>query len=236
LGQGATASEGISEIDLSGTNIVIRSNFVTFGAGLLFRNSATNALSGTSIGSAFDNFDGLGRDDRVRYDSPTFAGFQISGSALQGDSIDVALRYSADLDGTKVAAGVALAHLSSTSTTIDTQLSGSVSVLLENGFNATVAGGMRDVKGGTLDDPVFYYVKLGYRASMFDIGKTSFASRRRARTTSLLMATRPLSMALAWRRGSTTGSPRYTVVTGFTNWTVRASASTTLPSAWSAPS
>lgn len=175
MGQGATASEGISEIDLSGTNIVIRSNFGTFGAGLLFRDSDTNALTTTSIGSAFDNFDGLGRDERVRYDSPTFAGFQLSGSALQGNSTDVALRYSGDLNGTKVAAGVAPANRSSTSTTIDTQLSGSGSVLLENGFNATVAGGMRDLKDGTSDDPDFYYVTLGYQASLFNEGKTYFS-------------------------------------------------------------
>jgi hypothetical protein len=175
LGQGNTATEGISEIDLSGTNTVVRSNFGTFGGGLLFRNSTTGALSATAIGNVFDNFDGLGRDDRIRYDTPQFADFELSGSVVQGSSSDIALRYGGDFDGTKVVAGVGLASLNSTSATIDNQVSGSASILFENGINLTGAAGVRDMKTAGADDPDFYYGKAGYQTSLTDLGKTSFS-------------------------------------------------------------
>ncbi len=139
LGQGNTASEGASEIDLSGTNIVTRSNFGTLGGGLLFRNSGTNALSTVSVGNAFDSFDGLSRNDRIRYDTPGFGGIRLSASAVQGGATDFALRYAADYGGTKVAAGAAVANRSSTSSTVERQWNGSGSVLLQNGVNLTVA-------------------------------------------------------------------------------------------------
>ena len=175
LGQGNTASEGTSETDLSGTNVVVRSNFGTFGAGILFRNSTTNALSAVSVGSAFDNFDGLSRDDRIRYDTPSFGGFKVSGSWLQGGATDIALRYSAGFGGAKFAASVALADTGGTSTTIDETYNGSASVLLRNGLNFTIAGGVRDFKANGSSDSDFFYGKLGYQFSPFRVGKTAFS-------------------------------------------------------------
>lgn len=70
---------------------------------------------------------------------------------------------------------MAVANLASTSTTIDTQWNGSASVLLGNGINLTVAGGTRNLKDSASNDPVYYYGKVGYRASLFDVGKTSFS-------------------------------------------------------------
>lgn len=175
LGQGATSTEDVSEADLSGTRIVTRSNFGTFGGGVLFRNSSTGALTTVAVGNVFDNFDGLGRDERIRYDSPRFSGFQLSGGLLQGGTTDFALNYGGEFSGTKVIARAGLANQSSTSSTVDRQWSGSGSVLLENGLSLTVAAGTRDLKAAASDDPVFYYGKVGYSVSWFEIGNTSFS-------------------------------------------------------------
>ena len=78
LGQGPTASDGTAEVDLSGTSIA--SNSVSFngiGGGIQFRNERTRAVL-VSNGSVFTNIDGLSRNDRIRYDSPTFAGFSLA--------------------------------------------------------------------------------------------------------------------------------------------------------------
>ena len=64
LGQGDTASNGTSEVDLSGTSVIAYSAVEDFAGGLEFEN-------GQRIGAAFSNYDGLSRDDRVRYDTPT---------------------------------------------------------------------------------------------------------------------------------------------------------------------
>ena len=51
----------------------------------------------------FDTQDGLSRDDRIRYDSPTFAGTKLSTSWVDGDEWDLAARYGREFDGTEVA-------------------------------------------------------------------------------------------------------------------------------------
>ncbi len=174
LGQGWTASEGTSEVDLSGTDLAGYSDTSVIAGGMIFRDSM-GALSGPTIGSVFKNFDGLGRDDRIRYDTPVFAGFKLSASLTQGDGVDAALRYSADYDGTKVAA--ALAYVDP-ETSVEDQINGSFSVLFSNGFNLTFAAGTQDIDAG--EDPTFYYAKAGYRsgsnAFSFDIHQSEDAA------------------------------------------------------------
>jgi hypothetical protein len=66
-----------------------------------------DAAFGPEVGSVFNFMDGKVRDDRVRYDSPLWNGFQFSTSAIDGGAFDIALRYGADIFGTTVIAGVA---------------------------------------------------------------------------------------------------------------------------------
>jgi hypothetical protein len=174
VGQGSTASDGISEIDMSGTDLVGYSAVADMAGGVLFSTS-TGPLSAITVGSVFSNMDGLSRDDRVRYDTPNFAGFSLSGSLVSGGAGDVAVRYSGDHGGTKVAAGVAYANQSSISSSVDTTVNGSLSVLLENGLNLTAAAGMQEASASGRDDPMFYYGKLGYRADVFPVGITALS-------------------------------------------------------------
>ena len=62
---------------------------------------------GPEVGSVFFFFDGKVRDDRIRYDSPVWNGFQLSTSAIDGGAYDIALRYGADWWGTTVTAALA---------------------------------------------------------------------------------------------------------------------------------
>ncbi len=79
-GQGTMASDDSAEQDLSGTTMTTYTGFRSLAGGFQFRNAANGALSGVDIGDAFDNFDGNSRKGRVRYDTPTFAGFVLSAS------------------------------------------------------------------------------------------------------------------------------------------------------------
>jgi len=169
VGQGDTASNGTSEVDLSGTSVVAYSGIADMAGGLEFSTDSTGAI-GPQINAAFSNFDGLSRDDRLRYDTPRFGGFMASASVIDGGSWDVAGRFSGDVSGTKVAGAVAYADANSRQGF--EQLNGSVSVLLPMGLNFTAAAGTRDVKGGG-DDPVFYYGKLGYKFDAIDFGGTA---------------------------------------------------------------
>jgi uncharacterized coiled-coil protein SlyX len=177
LGWGSTASDGTSEMDLSGTGVVGYSSVGDMAGGQLFYNSNINALSGTAIGDVFSNMDGLGRDERIRYDSPNFNGFTGSVSYIADGGGDFAVRYAAKMDAFKLAAAAAFANPGSTDNEneIDDQLAGSVSVLHDSGFNGTFAMGMRDHKSGR-DDGGFFYTKFGYRGRWCPLGVTSLSA------------------------------------------------------------
>jgi predicted porin len=111
LGQGDTASNGTSEVDLSGTDVINYSSIEDMAGGFIFRDDNDNILqtgfqSGgpddlkdTSIGRAFSNFDGLSRDDRIRYDTPKFGPVYFSASYENGQTYDFAGRFAYQWDG-----------------------------------------------------------------------------------------------------------------------------------------
>ena len=175
LGYGSTASDNTAEVDLSGTAVVGYSSVGDMAGGQFFFDNDTNSLSNTTINDVFANFDGIGRDDRLRYDTPNFYGFMISGSVVSGDAADVALRYSAKLGDFKLAAAAAYADPAGTSDTDDNLFTGSVSVLHSSGFNLTFAAAAQELKVSGRDDQTFYYGKLGYQRKFFSIGTTAMS-------------------------------------------------------------
>ena len=134
-------------MDLSGTGVVGYSAIADMAGGQLFYDKNTNTLSDTPINAAFSNMDGLGREERIRYDSPSFSGFVGSASYVAEGGGDLAVRYTSKMDAFKLAAAVAYANPGSSSDIVDDQLAGSVSVLHDSGFNGTFAMGTRDQKG-----------------------------------------------------------------------------------------
>lgn len=171
VGQGSTASDLTSEVDLSGTFLVAYSGVADSAGGILFFDDAINALSGVAVGDVFANFDGLGRDDRIGYDSPTIAGFKLSGSWVTDDHWDLAARYAGDFGDMKFAAAIAYAKREPA---FDSQVAGSASALHSSGFNVTFAGGFRDLDPDDRD-PYYIYFKLGYLRNLFSFGQSSFA-------------------------------------------------------------
>ena len=156
LGHGDTASNGVTEVDLSGTAVVTYSSVADMAGGIEF-----GGLGGIPISSVYSNMDGLSRDDRIRYDTPSFSGFTFSASNADSAKYDIAGRFSGSLDsGMKIAAAAGYA-VDKNDSTIDSQISGSVSVLLASGFNLTGALGVQNLEGGGRD-PEFLYFKLGY--------------------------------------------------------------------------
>jgi len=172
VGQGDTASNNASEVDLSGTAVVGYSGVEDLAGGLQFR-LADDSLSGTSIGAAFTNLDGLSRQDRVRYDTPSLSGFTFSTSAGSDGIYDVAARYKGDFGAFKVDSALAYAVTAND----DEIINGSASVLHDSGFSVTLAGGQQDYDDPTdARDTTFGYVKAGYQTdAIASFGTTAFA-------------------------------------------------------------
>ena len=133
VGQGRTGSESTSEVDLSGTGLLsLNGDEFLVAAGEDFQRAGV--AIGRSIGQVQNNMDGLGRRDRIRYDTPKFAGFNITTSHGNSDARDIALRYGGSFGGVKVKAAIAWSDANLTET-----VNGSASVLLPFGLSFTVA-------------------------------------------------------------------------------------------------
>lgn len=177
VGYGSTASDGTSESDFSGTSVVGYSGVADMAGGQYFYNNNTQDLDTlTQIKNVFTNMDGLGRDDRIRYDTPTFSGLSAAASYIADGGGDIALRYGASYDRFKVAAAISYADPASTSDKTDYQISSSLAALhKESGISLSLSGGMREYKADGDGDGMFFYTKLGYQKDFFSIGKTAFS-------------------------------------------------------------
>jgi predicted porin len=164
IGQGSGAADGTSEMDLSSTTVIMYSGVGDTASSIQFRDEDDTPI--TPIGDTRSNFDGLGRNDRLRYDTPKFYGAGLSVSSTNGGAYELAARYASDFDGIgKFAAAVGYVDTADRTDPEYTQLGASLSWLHTSGINLTLAYGTRDIdEAGT--DPVNYYSKLGYK---FDI-------------------------------------------------------------------
>ena len=112
LGKQALASKSVAMFtDLSGTQLI--ANYVLFdGPGFFLRQNGTLLrLRWGDIGYCYSQARPWGGDcdgivmNGVRYDSPTFGGLSASASYGQDDDSEVALRYTHELGGFKIALG-----------------------------------------------------------------------------------------------------------------------------------
>lgn len=175
LGQGDTATNGTSEMDLSGTSVIGYSGVGDMAGGINFVSPGTGGtLSGIRISDVMTNMDGLSRRDRIRYDTPSLVGFTLSGSVIEDQRQDLAVRYSGQMSGLKIAAAVGYAHQDRSAT--ENQYNGSFSMLLNNGLSATFAAGMRDIATTGREEPYFFYGKLGYKLQVCPLGPTNLAA------------------------------------------------------------
>ncbi len=175
IGQGDPASNGSAEVSLSGMAPAMYPGIGDTAGGQIFRASTDPVggdATGPSIGTVWTQHDGISRDDRIRYDTPKIQGFVASIAHIQGDDWDIALRHSGKFGQFKTSAAVAYSDAGGTSSTVDEQIDGSISVLHDSGLNVTFSAGTRDQKFRNDDD--HFYVMLGYVAKVFDVGNTHF--------------------------------------------------------------
>ena len=159
LGKGDGASNGTTEMDMSGTYMPAPANMMDMLGGLQYE-------AGKKVGSVFTMYDGYSRNNRLRYDSPKMSGLSLAVSSAQGNSIELALRYSGTIGGVKVQGAIFSDDAGDHPSRKDTQ-GGSIAVLLPSGFNALVAYSTRD--GGANDDPAVVWTKLGYKTGKHSV-------------------------------------------------------------------
>ena len=171
LGKGDTASNNTAQVDLSRTDVIMYSSISDIVAGLQFRTKNGKDLTGIEVSDAFNDQDGLSRQSRVRYDTPSLYGFSLAGSVVSDQRSDAALFWGGQGLGFKAAAAAAVSNPNQDNTNL--RYDGSFSILHEKtGLNLTLSGGMLDKEAQ--DSATNLYAKLGWIANFFDFGATSF--------------------------------------------------------------
>jgi len=162
LGQGDTASNGTSEVDLSGTAVAAYSAVSDIGGGFEFKENGQEI--DVSVGDSRNNFDGLSRRDRVRIDSPRWEGFFASVSFEGNSEWDLAARYAGNFGWARLAAAAGWADYGNSSDsdggTRDGQFSSSASMSFKSGLNLTASYAYRDQNG---KHPWNLFGKIGYK-------------------------------------------------------------------------
>jgi len=162
LGQGSGAADGVAEVDKSGTTVI---QYVGGSNDLL--GSMEYGTSGVTVGQARAHFDGLGRNDNLRYDAST-GEFSFAASIGNGDKVELSAGYAVDDFEVRVGFWDAADSGNDVSgNAISASWSGA------GGFNVTGSYGGDDRAG----DPTNLYFKVGYRsgaaAYAIDWGETS---------------------------------------------------------------
>ncbi|OQX09825.1 MAG: hypothetical protein BWK76_21675 [Desulfobulbaceae bacterium A2] len=172
LGKGDTASNTTAEADLSGTLAVQNSSVSDIVYGMLFRErEGKRALTTIKLSTAFSNLDGLSRESRLRYDTPSFHGFSLASSLVSKQRSDAALYWDGQGYGFKSVARAAIADPNLPQAGL--RYDGSFSVLHNrSGLNFTCAAGMQESDLGA--DDTNLYGKIGWLARLNHFGPTAF--------------------------------------------------------------
>ena len=158
LGQGSGAADGSTEADLSGTTVI---QYPTSNGDLL--GDMEYGDSGVTVGDARSAFDGLGRNDNLRYDAGV-GDFSFAGSYGNGDKKELAARYKLENLEVRVAWWD-----EASSGDGDRGAAISATWIAENGINLTGEYSGTDASDDEADDPTNIYLKLGYKT-----GKSSY--------------------------------------------------------------
>ena len=160
IGQGDGAANGTAEVDLSGTSVVTYAGVNDMAGSVTFVDSS-GAPTTTTISDTRNQFDGLSRNDRLRYDTPKLGPVTLSTSVTNGDAWELAARLSTEMEGLgKIAAAIGYVDTEDRTTPQYDQIGASISWLHDTGVNLTLSYGTRDTDGGT--EPKNFYAKLGY--------------------------------------------------------------------------
>lgn len=168
FGKGDMASNGTAEQDLSGTFVIGYSQVHFMGSRLNFAPADASTVDRPLLRDVFNNFDGLHRRNRVRYDSPQWKGWMLSGSVASRDRYDAALSWFRQSNGHTWSTAFGLAELGNDSQ----QFSSSGSLRFSNGLNLSFSLSGRNTPGRS---PRLYYGKVGYRWKPFTWGTTAVA-------------------------------------------------------------
>ena len=174
IGKGFASSFFLNETDLSGTQVVSLLSPGNLFGGLLFYSNDINNYTTIRVADVFVDLENLSIVNRVRYDSPQFYGFQLSGSTGSDQRSDGALRWKNEFGDFKFA-GASSYQRNTFGGLADWRVDGALSALhTPSGLSLT--GGAFQAQAKSDDRHLHgYIVKGGWRKKFFDFGETALS-------------------------------------------------------------
>ena len=127
------------------------------------------AFSGSEVTDFVGTIDPGADANRVRYDSPSFSGFSVSGDLEQGGGGSIAIKYSGTIAGFEIAAGLGYEADGGG----DDIQGGAIGVKHSSGLHLAFDYGKNNVEG-TAADPEWWRLIGGYDAKLNSLGNTNF--------------------------------------------------------------
>jgi hypothetical protein len=113
IGQGSTATDAITSIDLGGMGAAYNTDHGLYNAGFILRSNAgllsgSGATAGLNWANASRGHDAFltSRRNHVLYETPTLAGFTVQAAVAEDNYWDVALRYAGEFSGIRIAGAI----------------------------------------------------------------------------------------------------------------------------------
>ncbi len=168
----SSALDGTTKADLSGTHVVARNGGLRYIEDFAIINS-NGAASTADWGGIFDGDTEFDRDNVIRYETPTFAGFKVSASWGENDEWSVAAFYKAKFDQFKFKAAIGYGEdQEGTGSGVSENFNGSASIMhTPTGVFVTGSAGEKS-KDNDVDE-TFYQIKAGIQQKWNSLGKTT---------------------------------------------------------------
>jgi predicted porin len=158
--------------DLSGTHVVARNGGLRYVEDFAIINS-NGAASTADWGNIFDGDTEFDRDNVIRYETPTFAGFKVSASWGENDQWSVAAFYKAKFDQFKIKAAIGYGEdQEGSGSGVSENFNGSASIM-HTPTGIFVTGSAGQVEKGNNQEDTFYQIKAGIQQKWTSLGKTT---------------------------------------------------------------
>ena len=197
MGRGESVTDGTSEIDLGGMASARLGGSSTYPVNrfvMMDKNSSLVPQAVRTVGTFFNSYDGASRQNRIRYDTPTFFGFQAGVETIDKHNVAAAVKYKGKIAGTELAGGIGYCHTKGTSGSGDSacfansaasgtvdgidQLNGSISFKLPFGLGAGFSGGTQwqnrtPAGASTNENPFNINPSIFYTTKLTELGSTT---------------------------------------------------------------
>lgn len=178
LGQTSEATDGITENNMTGASDIVYGGNTVVGNGIHLRRdnaAAGTPATSTTVGSMIASAGEGGRIDTIRYDTPSFGGFNAAASYQSDSSTAYALNYGGKFGGIKVDAGYGFKIGGGDESGFENSHGGSIALGHDSGLSVRASGGVATREATNRDHAWTLSFGGGYKANLVAAGSTNFA-------------------------------------------------------------